>query len=179
MVAVVVVAGVIFYFINGGSGGDDQGSITRPSNAIEMKVGAVRSDGTFTGQVEPAGRNAQNGLKKFGTDDRVTLRLLDIEPPLTFGDTCWRDEGKEAIEDLVGARIWVDANHVRERGSGTFTVYAWNRAGTFVQEQLVRDGNGKIIGDGVSYPRYRDSLTAAEDEADAADRGLWGACGVS
>lgn len=180
MIVVVVVAAGIFYFINGGPGSSGtNGSTNRPSGAIEMNVGRVSYDGTFSGQVVSTGRNARKGLQEFGTDQKVRLRLLDIEPPPRFGEKCWRDESQKAIEDLVGSRIWVAPNNVREQGSGTFTVYAWNRSKIFVQEQLLRDGNGKIIGDGVSYPRYEDALVAAEDEADKADRGLWKACGVS
>ena len=180
MIVVVVVAGVIFYFINGGPGGSGPAwSTKRPSGAIEMNVGRVSYDGTFTGQVVSSGRNARKGYQEFGTDEKVRLRLLDIEPPLRFGEKCWRDESQKAIDDLVGSRIWVHPTYVREQGSGTFTVYAWNRSKTFVQEQLLRDGDGKIIGDGVSFPTYEDALVAAEDEADKADRGLWKACGVS
>ena len=180
MIVVVVVAAGIFYFINGGPGSSgSDGSTNRPSGAIEVNVGRVSYDGTFSGQVTPSGRNARKGYQEFGTDQKVRLRLLDIEPRRRISDKCWREESQEAIDDLIGSRIWVDANNVREQGSGTFTVYAWNRAKTFVQEQLLRDGNGKIIGDGVSYPKYEDALVAAEDEADKADRGLWKACGVS
>lgn len=180
MIVVVVVAGVIFYVTGGGPGSSGKdGSTARPSGAIEMSVGRVSYDGTFRGRVEPAGRNARQGMQQFGTDQEVRLRLLDIEPPRRFGAPCWREESQKAIDGLIGSRIWVDPNNIRQQGSGTFTVYAWNRSATFVQEQLLRDGNGRIVGDGVSYPRYRAALVTAEDEADAADRGLWKACGVS
>lgn len=179
-ITVILIAGSALYAIRGGSSGSDgsPGSIDRPYNAIEMKVGSVRADGTFPGEVELADRYAQDGLESFGADGRVRLRLVDLEAP-DAGDRCWAEESTEAIEDLIGGRIWVDPKSIVERRSGTFTVYAWNRSDAFVQEQLLRDGDGKIIGDGVSYPTYRDVLTVAEGEAAKADRGLWGACGVS
>lgn len=176
MVVVVLVAGGIFYLIGGGSDTVEvSSSVKKPYDAVEMTVSSVRSDGRFRGMIERSGRYADKGLRTIGTYDRVYLRLADVEPPQPVRDPCWIDEGQNALDDLIGARIWVDPKDVQEQGSGTFTVYAWNRSGTFVQEQLIRDGDAKVFAGRLSST-YRDALTAAEDEASAAERGLWGAC---
>lgn len=176
-IAVIVVAGFVWYFITGGPGSpkDDDTKVKKPWNAFEMTVSSVRSDGTFSGKVEESGKNSQKGLQQIGTFDRVTLRLADVEPPQPVRDPCWIEEGQDAIEDLIGARIWVDPTNLMKQGSGTYTVFAWNRSGTLVQEQLLRDGDGKAFGGDLTV-KYRDVLAAAEDEAAAAKRGLWGAC---
>ena len=178
-IAAVVVAGVILYVVTGGPDGpSDADAVKKPSGAVEMTVSSVRPDGTFRGKIERSGRYADEGLQRIGTYDRVTLRLADVEPPQPVRDPCWIEEGQKAVKDLIGARIWIDPQDVQQQGSGTFTVYAWNRKGTFVQEQLLRDGDGKAFAGRLSV-RYRDSLTSAEDEAAAAERGLWGACGTA
>jgi len=179
MIVAVVIAGAVVYAVSGGSSSSDEaGSVKKPYDAFEMTVSAVRSDGSFRGKVEQSGRYAEKGLRAIGTYERVALRLADVEPPQPVRDPCWIDEGRRAVKDLIGARIWVDPKDVEQQGSGTFTVYAWNRSGTFVQERLLRDGDGKAFA-GRRSARYDAALATAEDEAASAERGLWGTCGAS
>jgi hypothetical protein len=177
-IAVIVVAAFIWYFITGGPGSkkDDDSKVKKPWNAVEMTVSSVQSDGSFRGRIERAGRHAEKGFSKIGTYDRVNLRLADVEPPQPVRDECWVEEGQKALTKLMGARIWVDPDDIERQGSGTFTVYAWNRSDAFVQEKLLRDGDGKVFAGRLSA-QYADALTAAEDEASAAQRGLWKTCG--
>lgn len=177
-IVVIVLAGGIWYFLNGGPSGTDgeESAVKKPHNAFEMTVSSVQEDGSFRGKVEPSGRHAQAGLERIGSYDRVTLRLADVEPQRPVQDPCWIDEGQAAIKDLIGARIWVDPKSVEEDGRGRFLVHAWNRSDAFVQEELLRDGDARLFGGRVAVA-YRDALEAAEDEAAAEERGLWGACG--
>ena len=178
-IVVIVLAAAIWYFFLGGPSGSvsdsDASSVKKPHNAFEMTVSSVQGDGSFRGKVEQSGRHAQKGLERIGTYDRVTIRLADVEPINEVRDGCWAEEGQKAIKDLIGARIWVDPTDVDEAGSGTFLVYAWNRDDVLVQEKLLADGDGKAFA-GRTSTKYDEALSAAEDEAAAAERGLWGAC---
>ncbi len=181
MIVVVVLAGGIWYLLDGGpSGSDDDGasSVRKPHDAFEMTVSSVQQDGSFRGKVETSGRYARDGLERLGTDERVTLYLADVAAQEPVRDPCWVEEGQDAIKELVGARIWVDADSVERERDGVFGVHAWNRDDVLVQEQLLRDGDGRVLGGRLS-PRYGDVLVAAEEDAAAAERGLWGACGTS
>lgn len=177
IVVVVLAAGMFFFFRDYIPGsGDGPSSLKKPSAAIEMRVMGVQLDGTIRAKVEQSGRQADVGLSKFGSYDNVDLRLADVEAPDTVRDECWAEEGKEAIEDLVGSRIWVNPSYIKTERGGRFLVYAWNRDDVFVQEQLLLDGDATLFAGNVSS-YAEDVLTAAEDEASAADRGLWKACG--
>ncbi|RYI98723.1 MAG: hypothetical protein EON52_27550 [Actinomycetales bacterium] len=143
-----------------------------------MTVGPVKSDGTFRGRVERSGRYADQGLEAIGTDDSVTLRLADVEQLDPVRAPCWSKEGQTAIDELVGARIWVDSNDVQEDRRGRFLIYAWNRDDAFVQETLLREGDVALFSGRVSA-RYRTVLESAEETAAKGDVGRWGACGAS
>lgn len=178
MIVVVLLAGGL-YFVFGDNlpgSGDGPSSKDKPHNAIELRVLGVQDDGTIRAKVERSGRQADVGLSKFGTYDNIDLRLADVEAPEPVRDPCWSEEGKEAIEDLVGSRIWVDPSYIKEERGGRFLVYAWNGDDVFVQEQLLLDGDATLFAGNVSS-FAEDVLTAAEDKASAADRGLWKACG--
>lgn len=178
-IVVIVVAAGIWYFVLGGPSGSSssvEDTLTKkPSNAFQVRVGSVQSDGSFRGQVEPADRQAKRGLEAIGTDERVTLRLADLEPLDPVRDECWAAEGQAAIKELIGGRIWVDPDDVDQQGRGTFLVYAWNADDVFVQEKLLRDGDARVFV-GQVRPALEDVLAEAEEEAATAERGQWGTC---
>ncbi|KQY59901.1 hypothetical protein ASD11_10330 [Aeromicrobium sp. Root495] len=178
MVAIVVVGG-IFYLVKGGSSKESvEPGAKKPYDAFVMTVGSVKSDGTFRGRVERTGRYASKGLRAVGTNDFVSLRLADLQQLEPVRDPCWTEEGRRAIDDLIGARIWVEATTVERDRRGRFLVFAWNRDDTFVQEQLLRDGNAALFSGRLDV-RHRDVLGAAEEAAAKGDVGRWGTCGSS
>jgi endonuclease YncB( thermonuclease family) len=116
-------------------------------------------------------------------DRAVVLRLAGIDAPDPDG-ACYGDEAAARLGELVrvGSPIWVLPDPTTLESLGPFTGNAWTwdllgRNPRFVNEELVRGGNARYtppaFDDGYDEPAR---LLAAQADALAARRGLWGEC---
>lgn len=109
---------------------------------------------------------------------RYTLRYIGIDSPETVHPnepTEWMGpEAKAANEQLVGGKtVYLEKDVSETDQYGRLLRYVFLADGTFVNAALVRQGYAKAV----SYPpdvQYQARLRQAEQEARAANVGLWG-----
>jgi micrococcal nuclease len=108
------------------------------------------------------------------------IRLLEIDTPETKhpgrGVECWGPEASAFTErTLRGRTVWLESDREDVDRYGRFLRYVWLEDGTMFNEKAVREGHAKAV---LYEPndRHIRRLQAAEAEARAARRGLWGAC---
>lgn len=107
------------------------------------------------------------------------IRLLEIDAPETDpdhgGPECYGPEATAFAERLlgVGSTVYLVADRQDQDGFGRSLRYVWTQAGRFFNEQAVRQGYARAV---LFHPndRFIRRLRAAEAEARAAGRGLWG-----
>lgn len=185
MMAIVVVVGGVLWAtgmtdrITGATQGSSSSSSSgadRPSKAIEMKVGSVLDSGTFTATVVDSARSADRGLEEYG-DGRVTMRLYGVDTPgASYRQECYAEDAKKVLEDRLRAsasRIWVEPQ--RDDRQGRALAKVWTKDGELVQESQLADG-AATLRDDASFTPYAEQVEAAQDEAEKAKAGLWGAC---
>ncbi len=109
----------------------------------------------------------------------TTVRLVQIDAPEVRGSECYANEATAALEELVppGARVRVetDAALDREDRYGRRLAYVF-KGDENVNKTLVERGAASVWFYDGDRGRYADELLAAAREAQAAERGLWGAC---
>ncbi len=106
---------------------------------------------------------------------RVRLILVDA-PELSGGARCFSREATEYVRSrLLNRSVQMEQDVSNTDRFGRFLRYLWVD-GELFNERMVRDGFAALA---VFPPdvKYRDRIAAAEAEAKAANRGLWGACG--
>lgn len=111
--------------------------------------------------------------------DRHKIRLLEIDSPETshpeLGQQCGGQEATDFAADQlsVGSTVWLAADVEDRDRYDRFLRYAWTTDGTFFNEAAVRAGHARAV---LYEPNdaYIDVMRAAEAEARAAGRGIWG-----
>lgn len=106
---------------------------------------------------------------------RVRFILIDA-PELSGGARCFSREATEYVRSrLLNRTVQMERDVSNTDRFGRFLRYLWVD-GELFNERMVRDGYAALA---VFPPdvKYRDRIAAAEAEAKAANRGLWGACG--
>ena len=107
---------------------------------------------------------------------RVRVLLIDT-PEVHTQQECFGEEAFDRLEELLpdGSSVSVQADRDPEDRFGRALLHVWNADGVNVGEALTREGLAEVL---QLDPNelYLDAFDAAEDEARAADRGLWAAC---
>ena len=110
--------------------------------------------------------------------DGTKVRLLSIDTP-EVGENleCYGNEATDELRSLVpdGSRVMIlaDVQPLDQYGRSLLFVYAED--GKLVNLELIEDGMAEAV---VLPPNvlFADELEAAEDYAQAAGAGMWGAC---
>lgn len=111
----------------------------------------------------------------------TSVRLLEIDTPELARDgepaECFAEEAGAALRDMLplGEEVWVAADRDLYDPYGRMLLYLWTDEGEFVNLELVRLGFARSV---LFEPNdaYIAQMRAAEAEARADARGLWGAC---
>ncbi len=114
--------------------------------------------------------------------EQVTARLLEVDTPETVKPNspveCFGPQASAFTKQLLapGSSVWVAPDRERRDRFGRYLLYVWTANGRFANEELVRTGHARAV---LFRPndRYITRMRAAEADARAARRGLWGACG--
>jgi micrococcal nuclease len=110
--------------------------------------------------------------------DGTKVRLLGIDTP-EVGEhhECYGDEARELLRDLLPegthVRVLADVQPLDQYGRSLLFLYTDD--GALVNLQLIEAGAAEAV---VLPPNvlFADELEAAEDRAQAAGAGMWGAC---
>jgi endonuclease YncB( thermonuclease family) len=109
-------------------------------------------------------------------EDTVSrVRLLEIDAPEQ--GSCYADAATARASELLppGSRARVERDSELTDRYDRYLLYVWNEQGVFVNKSLVRSGHAEAV----LYPpndEYWPSVSRAEDAAEQAGAGLWGAC---
>lgn len=111
----------------------------------------------------------------------TTVRLLGIDSPETVDPRrpvgCYGPQASRRAHRLLDGRlVWLRTDPSQDRTDryGRLLAYIWTADG-LVNERLVAEGDAREFTYRAPY-RLRPRLLAAEAEARAARRGLWGCC---
>lgn len=111
-------------------------------------------------------------------DGGERVRLILIDSPELDEDDCWSDEAWEHLSGLIGAaKVRLEYDVEREDHFGRTLAYVY-AGDLFLNAKMVEDGAAcvwRIPPNGNDFVTYFESL---EEGAQAADRGLWGACSL-
>jgi micrococcal nuclease len=127
-------------------------------------------------------RLTAEGTSGFLPQEReTTVRLLEIDTPEHGRDgapaECYAEEASRALADLLptGSTLWAKPDRELLDPYGRTLLYLWTADGVFVNLELVRQGYAEAV---LFEPNdeYIDQMRAAEQQARAEGRGLWGAC---
>ncbi len=111
----------------------------------------------------------------------VTVRLLEIDTPESKDahrpHQCYSDEATAELTRLVpeGSEVRFVADRELRDQYGRTLLYVWNDDGRFVNLAMVRRGFAKAV---LFEPndQHIATMRSAQRKAEAAGRGLWGAC---
>jgi len=117
-------------------------------------------------------------IRVSGCADAGPIRLILIDSPETFdGPECYGWESTDHLKALlpISSSVGLERDRSNTDRYGRFLRYAWV-SGELINERMVRDGYAVLT---VFPPdtKYQGRILAAEQEAKAANRGLWPACG--
>ncbi len=151
-------------------------------NSIEKEVSIDPS------HYYPVSRVVDGDTFKVTMDDgksaghEITVRLLGINTPETVDPRksvqCFGHEASDEAKALLAGRsVRLEFNPDRERRDkyGRYLLYVYRDDGLFVNEFLVREGFAREYTVGKPYS-LQASFRKAQNEAEAAQKGLWAAC---
>jgi micrococcal nuclease len=142
-----------------------------PADAFQMVVESVHDGDTLRARVGTP--------NEVVTDTESTrVRLIGLDTPEVSPEVeCWGAEATTSLTTLLppGSTIWAAADREVLDQYDRHLLYLWTPDGTFVNAQLVAQGDGAVM---IFAPNtlHEELLRALEGEAAAAGRGLWGAC---
>ena len=135
-------------------------SLEIPGSAVEATVDYVHDGDTL-----------------FLTDG-TKVRLLAVDTP-EVGDNleCLGNESRDYLRALLpkGSTIYTQADAEPTDQYGRSLLFIWTASGTLVNLDLVEQGYAEAVFIGANR-LYEDQVEAAEDSAQDAGRGIWGAC---
>lgn len=156
-----------------------QGGTAHRAYAPMLAADSAPTQGPPAGLVQCTVTNVVDGdtidVGSCADAGRVRLILIDA-PELSGGARCFSKESTDYVAArLLGRVVGLERDVSNVDRFGRYLRYAWVD-GELFNERMVRDGYAALA----VYPpdvKYRDRIAAAEAEAKAANRGLWGACG--
>lgn len=120
-------------------------------------------------------------LDDGGTELKVRLIGLDT-PELASqqnpdAEECYGVEARELLRDFLpeGTSVWASEDREPEDRYGRSLLYVYLQDGTFVNLAMVELGAAEALKVGLN-DRYWTELREAEDDAYAANLGMWGSC---
>ncbi len=107
-------------------------------------------------------------------EDRVRFLLIDT-PEITNPVECYGEEAKRYVEERLpkGSRVRLEGGVLDKDQFGRSLRFVW-LGDELLNETLVREGYG-VRYRAAEETRFVDVIAAAESEARAARRGMWGA----
>ncbi|MBH0131166.1 thermonuclease family protein [Salinibacterium sp. NK8237] len=139
-----------------------------PTNAFAATVNYVHDGDTLY-------------LDDGGTELKVRLIGLDT-PELASqqnpdAEECYGVEARELLRDFLpeGTSVWASEDREPEDRYGRSLLYVYLQDGTFVNLAMVELGAAEALKVGLN-DRYWTELREAEDDAYAANLGMWGSC---
>lgn len=142
-----------------------------PPDAFPMTVESVHDGDTL--RARAAEPNA------VVTDTESTrVRLIGLDTPEISPDVeCWGAEATTSLTTLLppGSTLWATADREVLDQYGRHLLYLWTTDGTFVNAELIADGDGTVM---VFAPNtlHEPLFRSLEAQASADGRGLWGSC---
>ncbi len=132
--------------------------------------------------------SSDEAVERVVDGDTITLaggtvvRLVQIDAPEVRGGECYAGEATAALSELLppGTRVRIETDPAldqRDRYGRTLAYVL--RDGENLNKTLVERGAASVWFYRGDRGRYADELLAAAQEAQAAGRGLWGACEAS
>ena len=110
--------------------------------------------------------------------DGTKVRLLAVDTP-EVGDNleCMGNEARDYLRTLLpeGSTIYTQVDAEPTDQYGRSLLFIWTSTGTLVNLDLVEQGYAEAVFIGGNR-LYEAEVEAAEDAAQAAGRGIWGAC---
>jgi micrococcal nuclease len=144
-----------------------------PSGAQRARVTDVVDGDTIDVRATGAGPLAVGSV--------VTVRLLEVDTPETKHPTvpteCFGPQASSYVRSqLSGQRVWLQSDVEDQGRYGRYLRYVWLADGTHFNQRLVSGGYA-VASLYQPNDRHIAAIRAAQSQAKAADRGLWGACG--
>lgn len=167
MLALAALAAGAFFFVPR----EATGIPAIPAEAFLMTVESVHDGDTLRARViEP------NAVVTDRESTRVRLIGVDT-PEISPALDCWGEEATTSLRAMLppGSTFWATADDEVLDRYGRHLLYAWTTEGTFVNAELVAQGDGEVM---IIAPniRHESLLRDLEAGASAAGRGLWGSC---
>jgi endonuclease YncB( thermonuclease family) len=143
----------------------------RPADAQQLTVRYVYDGDTLQLQASAPGAYVD-------TTAKIRVRLIGIDTPEVHPTTeCFGPEATERMRVLapVGSRVWVAPDRDSWDQYGRRLFFVWTAAGRLLNYDLVAEGYAEPV-------RIRPNVTLwpllqrAGADAEAARKGLWGAC---
>jgi len=146
-----------------------------PASAQALTVLGARDGAAFAARPAVAG-------SPIDTTASVLVRLIGVAAPampaVARPVQCFAADAYRALQRLtpIGTRVWVIADAQLRDPDGSYLLYVWNSAGTFVNLALA---DGGYVRPDVMKPdtARQGAIQEAIDAAMKARRGLWGRCG--
>jgi micrococcal nuclease len=109
----------------------------------------------------------------------TVVRLVQIDAPEVRGSECYADEATATLTDLIppGTRVRIETDLALDQQDryGRRLAYVFKEEEN-VNKTLLERGAASVWFYGGDRGRYAEKLLVAAQEAQAAGRGLWGAC---
>lgn len=173
----------------------DDGALNAPSAAIKPSSGAesaeniANSDSTAADIPADAFAATVNYVHDGDTlylDDGSTerkVRLIGIDTPelnsaqRPDAGECYGEEARQLLRDFLpeGTQVWASEDREPEDRYGRALLYVYLDDGTLVNLAMIELGAAEALKVGLN-DRHWSALRAAEEEAFAAQLGMWGRC---
>ena len=150
-----------------------------------LALGAGCSSEEASDVAADAAVSSEETLERVIDGDTITLvggtvvRLVQIDAPEVRGSDCYADEATATLARLLPpqtrVRIETDPALDHRDRYGRTLAYVFKQDEN-LNKTLVEQGAASVWFYGGDRGRYADELLAAAQEAQAAGRGLWGAC---
>lgn len=153
-----------------GRGTEEVEPLSRPADAVELKVTAVVDGDTIRAVPQIDHRVWSQGL---GT----AVRLLEIDAPERDPAECFAAEATTRLGELLpeGSRVWAQLDREPVDQYDRVLAYLWNEDDVFVNVAMVEEGFATAV---LFEPndRYIEEVRQAEAVAKGESRGLWDVC---
>src|SRR5699024_4134059 len=154
------------------TGGDAPGGV--PERAQPATVARIVDGDTLELSADRAG-------PALSTTSQIDVRLLEIDTPETVDpnepEQCYGQQAAAQLKQLAppGSTVWVQRDEELTDRYGRYLLYLWNSEGTFVNLSLAKDGYARAV---LYQPndKHWDTISAAENDAQTTQVGLWGVC---
>lgn len=114
----------------------------------------------------------------FDLEDGTRVRMLGIDTPERSAPAeCWADEAYNALaQRLAGRQVRLEYDVERKDVYGRTLAWVYD-GDLFVNGSMLADGHACVLIIPPNGQDHESYLTALENEAQAANRGLWATCG--